>query len=68
MAQPSAKNALLSPAATALGLGDQLQQQLQDLEAERQKKVLALANQKPNTDLMSPAALLLFGQQGNFLG
>lgn len=68
MAQPSQKNLPLSPAAMDLGLGDQLTQQLQDLEAERQKKALALTNQKPNTDLMSPAALLLFGQNGNFLG
>lgn len=67
MPMPAGKNFPLSPAAADLGLGDALTQQLADQEADRKKKVLLLANQKPNAE-MSPAALLLFGQGGNFGG
>lgn len=39
----SAKNTMLSPAATDLSLGDALAQQLQDQLAERRKKLLMAA-------------------------
>ncbi len=39
----SAKNAMLSPAASSLGLGDQLQQQVADTVEERRKKLLKQA-------------------------
>lgn len=41
----SAKNTPLGPAAQDLGLGDMLNQQLQDQEEERKKKLLAQAQQ-----------------------
>lgn len=45
----SLKNTALSPAAQSLGLGDQLQTQLQDeLDEEKKKK---MANAGPNTAL-----------------
>lgn len=66
---PSAKNALSSPALSDLGLGDQVAQQLQDQLAERQKKALTAAggNTSGMTDQqarimgMSPSVQMLFG-------
>lgn len=44
--QPLAgKNIALSPAASDLGLGDQLVQQLQDQDAERKKKLMGAQQQ-----------------------
>lgn len=53
----SSKNAMLSPAATDLSLGDQLSQQLQDQLAERRKKLLLAAQQPGGLLGFSSAAL-----------
>lgn len=66
---PSAKNMSLTPAAQDLGLGDQLNVQLEDQLAERKKKLLQVS-QVPNQSGLnnSPAALSLLGQsQGGLL-
>jgi hypothetical protein len=58
----SSKNDMISPAASALGLGDQLHQQLEDnLDDEKKKKLMA-ATQGGYMDMGSPAAMSLFGQ------
>lgn len=44
----SAKNMMISPAVSDLGLGDQLVQSLQDEDEERKKKLLQQANQMSN--------------------
>ena len=49
----SGKNFPLSPAASDLGLGDQLKQQLEDELAQRRKGT---------TPVVSPAVLALFGR------
>ena len=67
---PSLKNIPLSPASQALGLGDQLQTQLQSqLDEEAKKKKMAqAANQSgalnPNTTGISAAVSSLLGTQG----
>lgn len=64
----STKNAPLSPAAQSLGLGDQLQTQLQDELDEAKKK--KMANQGPNAALnpntpgISSAVQSLLGTTG----
>lgn len=60
----SAKNLMLSPAASDLGLGDQLNQQLED-DLEKRKKDALKAGQM---SIMSPAVLSLFGRAGGFGG
>lgn len=60
----SAKNLMLSPAASDLGLGDQLNQQLES-ELEKRKKD---ALKQGQMNLLSPATLSLFGQVGGFGG
>lgn len=61
----SAKNLMMSPAASDLGLGDMLGQQLSDQEAERKKKLLGLNNAQTNrygdAMLNSPASMDLLG-------
>lgn len=42
----SVKNMMLSPAATDLGLGDSLAQQVAETEAERKKRLLAQQSQQ----------------------
>lgn len=57
----SAKNMMLSPAATDLGLGAQLQQQVADTVEERRKKLLKQAGVLEFGAAMSPAAQSLLG-------
>lgn len=59
MAQVAAKNFNLTPAATSLGLGDQLQLQAQDVEDENRKR--ALQNQGVLAGATSPAFNSLMG-------
>lgn len=59
----SQKNASLSPAVMSLGLGDQLQQQTEDEEAQRKKK-LAMAKMNP----LGPATMSLFSMAGSGSG
>lgn len=68
MGSPSLKNQPLSPAAQALGLGDQLQTQLQDELDENKKKKLAAKGPNaaasplnPNTSGISSAVASLLG-------
>lgn len=70
-ANTSLKNAALSPAAQSLGLGDQLQTQLQDqLDEEKKKKLAskmpnaAASPLNPNTTGISSAVASLLGTQG----
>ena len=64
-------NALVSPSLSALGLGDQIKQQLEDtLDEQRKKKLLAAAGTGSGRASMalgqSPAISDLFGdQKGN---
>lgn len=63
----STKNFLLTPAASDLGLVDQLTQTLADQAEERRKKTaieLQQASGRSGGDL-SPASLLLFGKNGD---
>lgn len=61
MASPNnAKNFALSPAASDLGLGDMIAQQLQDEEDERRKKSIEAAKQSQ----LGPATMALFGTGG----
>lgn len=62
MAQTSAKNFMLSPAAMDLGLGDQLKQQLDDQEIERKKKLAQAAQGGAG---LGPATMSLFGFGGS---
>ncbi len=55
----SAKNLSLSPAASDLGLGDQLKQQLDDEEEQRKKKLLQQASGMSSLGL---GTMSLFGQ------
>lgn len=59
----SQKNLALSPAVSDLGLGDNLNQQLQDkLEEERKKRQGQIMGQStPNGMQMNPAVLSIFG-------
>lgn len=67
----SLKNAPLSPASQALGLGDQLQTQVQNqIEEQKKKKLLdtkAMSNQQgalnPNSAGISAAVQSLLGNQ-----
>lgn len=60
----SAKNLMLSPAATDLGMGDQLKQQVEDTVESRRKKTL---KQVGVTDMgMSAAGQSLFQGAGSF--
>jgi len=52
------KNASLSPAGTDLGLGQNLQQQVEDETEEARKKRLAMQN----GSMFSPASMSLLGQ------
>lgn len=61
MATMNQKNFSLSPAASDLGLGDMITQQLEDEEAERKKKALQ-ATQNPQT--LGPATMSLFSSGG----
>lgn len=64
---PSLKNAGLSPAATSLGLGDQLQTQVQDALDENKKKKQAeqaAGGLNPNSPGISAAVASLLGNQG----
>jgi len=64
MAMTSAKNMPLSPASSALGLGDQLTQQLQDDVDERRKKLMQSSMAAPGAfgaSAMSPASMALLG-------
>ena len=61
MPTTSAKNSIFSPAATDLGLGDQLNQQLQD-ETEEEKK-RRLLNQQMQAAI-NPAVMSLLGGAG----
>jgi hypothetical protein len=67
----STKNINLSSAGIDLGLGDQLQQQVEDAEAERKKKLMGTGKQGlPNLfgdNALAPAAMMLFGK-GNLGG
>lgn len=67
----SLKNEPLSPAGTMLGLGDQLQTQLQDQldeQAKKKKLEMATANASgalnPNTNGIGSAVASLLGTQG----
>jgi hypothetical protein len=62
MPMPAAKNFSLSSAASDLGLGDQVRQQLQDEEEERKKKMSAAAGRGLNP--LGPATQSLFAMQG----
>ena len=57
----SAKNISLSPAASDLGLGDQLKQQLDDEEEARKKKMLQQASGLTGLGM---GTMSLFGQGG----
>lgn len=59
MPPTSGKNLSLAPAATDLGLGDQVQQQLEDQEAERKKKLLQMSKMP----VYGPATQALLGNQ-----
>jgi hypothetical protein len=63
MPSTNVKNLPISPAASDLGLGDQLIQQIQDDDEERKKRLLAQANQAagqgPGSLAMSPAVASL---------
>lgn len=62
MASMALKNFAGSPAATDLGLGDQLTQQLADQQAElRKKKQLEAGATDNQQGLFSPATLALLG-------
>jgi hypothetical protein len=67
---PSLKNVPLSPASQALGLGDQLQTQLQNQLAEEAKKKKAATDANaagalnPNSTGISAAVQSLLGTQG----
>jgi len=61
MPMTSAKNAPLSPAATDLGLGDQLHQQLEDETEEQRRR--RLMNQQMQ-QAVSPASMMLLGGAG----
>lgn len=58
------KNLGLSPAVSDLGLGDQLVQQMQDLTAERRKKMDPTqdAMAQSGASMMSPAVMALLGK------
>jgi hypothetical protein len=58
----SQKNQVLSFAAQDLGLGDQLQSQVEDQVLQRKKKLAAL--DQPASLGMSPSVMSLFGQGG----
>jgi len=65
----SAKNFGLSPAANDLGLGDQLSQQLQDMNDERKKKALNAGGIVPDlsggsSTMSSPAVQALYKAGG----
>lgn len=68
---PSLKNAALSPASQALGLGDQLQTQVEDQIAEQKKKKMLDSKVQqnttgalnPNTAGISAAVQSLLGNQ-----
>lgn len=63
---PSIKNAPLSPAAQALGLGDQLQTQLQDqLDEQAKKKKL---EQQNTTGALNPATTGISAAVQSLLG
>lgn len=65
----SAKNFGLSPAATDLGLGDMVRQQVEDAEVERKKKLLRDQNGTAGaygSDILGPASLALLGQVGGY--
>lgn len=66
MAMPNPKNFGLTPAATDLGLGDAVKQQLEDQEAERKKKLLQLG--KMDAFGGSPASMSLLGPAGGGMG
>jgi hypothetical protein len=59
MASVSGKNFAISSAGVDLGLGDQVQQQLQDQEEERKKKLLQMSKMPA----YGPATMSLLGQQ-----
>lgn len=61
MPPTSAKNAMLSPAATDLGMGDMLQQQVQD-ETEEQRRRRLLNQQMQSA--VNPAVMSIFGSAG----
>lgn len=64
---PAMKNAMLpTNASMSLGLGDQLQSQVEDELAQRRKKL----GQKPSTGLpeLGPATQSLFAQSGGMGG
>lgn len=63
----SAKNFMLSPAATDLGLGDSLKDQLDAAEIERRKKLAQQANSVNQGGMgqYSQAASMLFPGQGS---
>jgi hypothetical protein len=63
MPPAGAKNTFLSPAATDLGLGDSLSQQLQDEEDERKRKQAQLGMFGSSASVQS-----LFGGLGNMTG
>jgi hypothetical protein len=64
----SAKNAMLSPAATDLGMGDALKQQLQDEldERKKQQNPANAASGLGNSLISSPAVLSLFTNNRGF--
>ncbi len=65
----SAKNFMLSPAATDLGLGDALTTQLEDADAERRKKLKAqqMAQKMGQGGAgLGPATMSLYGAAGGF--
>jgi hypothetical protein len=54
-----------SPATTALGLGDQLQQQVEgETEEQRKRRMQQIAQQRLSGMGASPATLALFGGMG----
>lgn len=56
----SSKNMMLSPAATDLGLGDQLKSQLEAQEEERKKKLMQ------RQAGLNPGTMSLYGMSGGF--
>jgi hypothetical protein len=63
----SQKNSMSSPAAQDLGLGDQLQQQLEDTMSARKKSILnigGMSNPMDVTSSISPAVQALLSKAG----
>lgn len=64
LAGVSSKNSMLSPAASDLGLGDMVRQQLDDDEEERRKKVMRAQAGSGGGMFGSAAASSIFGTSG----